>query len=154
MRKIKLTIKRLTLHLALLLAIYCLCRGMFLFINRVEFNFPSILTAPYLLFAGIRFDLAAIFMTNALFIFLNILPAPFIANSTYQKVITYLFILSNSVFILLNLVDIAYFPYIHKRMQSDVLLFLNGKKGSDFYYLLPSFLKQFCYICWTDLCFD
>ncbi len=151
MRKIKLTIRRLVFHLVLLLAIYCLCRGIFLFTNRVEFNFPTLFTAPYLLFAGIRFDLAAIFMTNALFILLNILPAPFIANSSYQKGITYLFIISNSFFIFLNIVDIAYFPYTHKRMQSDVILFLNGKKGKTSITYSPTSLNNIGIYCWFML---
>ncbi len=146
MSKIKCTFFRLGLHLSLLLAIYFLCRVLFVAINKVEFNFPTLLTLPILLFEGIRFDLAAIFMVNALFILLNIVPAPFVSNKKYQKWLLYLFLITNSIFILLNIVDIVYFPYIHKRMQSDIILFLNGKKGTDFYHLLPSFLKQFWYL--------
>ncbi|MDH5382219.1 MAG: LTA synthase family protein, partial [Cyclobacteriaceae bacterium] len=44
------------------------------------------------------------------------------------------------------LIDIAYFPFIHKRMQADALLFVSGEKGTDFFYLIPTFLGQFWYL--------
>ena len=146
MTKIKSNFQRLGWQILLLLSIYFFCRLLFIWINRIEFNFPAILPTLYLFGGGMRFDLAAICMINGLFILLTLLPAPFIENSNYQKVVNYLFLISNSLFILLNIVDIAYFPFIHKRMQVDAFMFLTGKKGTDFFRLLPSFIKQFWYL--------
>lgn len=98
------------------------------------------------MWGGLRFDLSAIAFSNSLFIVMVLLPAPFTTNNYYQKFVGILFMLTNSLFILVNLIDIAYFPYIHKRSQSDILLFITGEKGNDFFRLIPTFLSQYWYL--------
>jgi phosphoglycerol transferase MdoB-like AlkP superfamily enzyme len=123
-----------------------LCRAAFIFFNKSAFSLQGVQSIFLLFFYGIRFDLSAIFFSNALFIFLSLLPFPFIHHKYYQRFLKYLFIITNSFFILLNLVDIAYFPFIHKRMQFDAFRFLNGDKGTEFYKLLPTLLLQYWYV--------
>ncbi|HWR33475.1 MAG TPA: LTA synthase family protein, partial [Chitinophagaceae bacterium] len=70
----------------------------------------------------------------------------FTANKHYQKIVTILFLLVNGLCLLANLIDVAYFPFVHKRSQSDALLFITGKKGNDFFRLLPTFLMQYWHL--------
>ncbi|MFP5040159.1 LTA synthase family protein [Parasediminibacterium sp. JCM 36343] len=95
---------------------------------------------------GLRFDISTITITNSLFIVMLLVPAPFVLNQYYQKFLKYLFIVTNSIFLAINLVDVAYFPFVHKRMQFDAFRYITGSKGTDFFRLLPTFLRQFWYL--------
>ncbi len=146
MEKISVRAKRLLLLMLILLGLYAICRLLFIYDNRSELNLSTFSSILNLLWGGIRFDLFAIAIANALFIIMILFPAPFTRNKYYQKVAGILFILLNSLFLLSNLIDVAYFPYIHKRSQADALLFITGEKGNDFFRLLPTFLRQFWYL--------
>jgi hypothetical protein len=123
-----------------------LCRVAFIVFNKSAFGLHGVQSIFLLFFYGLLFDLSAIFFSNSIFIFLSVLPFPFVRYIYYQKFLKYLFVISNSFFLLLNLVDIAYFPFILKRMQFDAFRFLNGDKGTEFYKLLPTFLLQNWYL--------
>jgi phosphoglycerol transferase MdoB-like AlkP superfamily enzyme len=75
-----------------------------------------------------------------------LLPLPIVMNYYFQATLKFLFVTVNSLSILVNLVDIAYFPFIRKRMQADALLFITGQKGTEFFYLLPRFLVDYWYL--------
>jgi phosphoglycerol transferase MdoB-like AlkP superfamily enzyme len=85
-------------------------------------------------------------MLNLAYIFLILLPFPFRERKTYKGIIKYLFIVINSVAILANCIDLAYFKFTIKRTTADVFNFFNGKMGSDLGRLLPLFLKDYWYI--------
>jgi len=137
---------RLISQIGILLFLYFVCRLIFVFSNHSLFELSSLSNVFLLFLGGMRFDLSAIFFINVLFVALSLLPAPFVANKYYQKFLRFWFVLTNGFFLLLNLCDVAYFPFVHKRMQFDVMLFLNGKKGADFLHLLPTFLLQYWYL--------
>ncbi|CAN5346140.1 hypothetical protein BH09BAC2_BH09BAC2_15210 [soil metagenome] len=128
-----------------LMILYTINRLLFLLINKNEFDI-NFLTASGLILFGWRFDISAIFMVNSIFFLLLTLPVPHGNKNYFKVVIKYLFLFSNSFFLLLNFIDIAYFPFVHKRLQKDALLFINGKKGNDIFQLLPVFIKQFWYL--------
>jgi phosphoglycerol transferase MdoB-like AlkP superfamily enzyme len=119
---------------------------LFVSLNKAEFNISFSLDTAWLFIKAMRFDLSAIFMANSLFILMLFLPAPITFNQYYLGFLKWLFLVTNGLFLLVNLIDIAYFPFIHKRMQADALLFLNGKKGNDFFNLLPTFIIQYWYL--------
>ena len=126
--------------------IYFLCRIFFLIFNYQEFSIQSILDVLALLIYGIRFDLSAVFLTNAVFVLLGLLPFKFTLQKYFRNTKKALFLAVNSLFILLNCADIAYFPFVHKRMAADVLLFVTGEKGNDFARMLPSFILEHWYL--------
>jgi phosphoglycerol transferase MdoB-like AlkP superfamily enzyme len=111
--------------------------------NGKSLNMSSPFGYVKLFFLGLRFDFSAIAVCNSLYILLYLLPLPFTANATYQKLLRIWFFITNGFFILLNIADTPYFPFIGKRMQFDAFDFLNGNKGDEFYKLLPTFLKQY-----------
>lgn len=141
------TIQRLLAQLAIVLVAYFLCRVVFIYNNISTFDFNSIGTLVLLFIGALRFDVAAVLITNSLFILLSVLGTPFVSNFYYQRILKCIYITVNSLCIVLNIADVGYFPFVHKRMQFDVFLFLNGDKGTDFYRLLPSFLiEHWCLI--------
>jgi phosphoglycerol transferase MdoB-like AlkP superfamily enzyme len=110
---------------------------LFLYANKS--NFPD---ATFFAFIyGIRFDLSAIFFTNAPYILAVLLPFSFSYKKLYQLSCNVYFILVNSFAALISLIDVAYFPYVLKRMTCDFFSYLGI--GFDYQTLLLSFIKQF-----------
>ncbi|MBL7884768.1 MAG: hypothetical protein JNL69_11910, partial [Bacteroidia bacterium] len=61
----------------------------------------------------------------------------------------------NSIAILANCVDLAYFKFTLKRTTADVFHFFGGEIGDDLFHLLPTFLMEYWYIffIWIALTF-
>jgi phosphoglycerol transferase MdoB-like AlkP superfamily enzyme len=95
-------------------------------------------------FHGVRFDLSAIFYTNAPSVVAALLPFAFCYKKIYRKTVDIYFILINSFAALVSYIDVAYYPYVLKRMTADILSYM--QIGFDFQTLLPSFMKQFWYL--------
>lgn len=146
MNKIKVTLLSLLYQLGGLVFLYFLCRAFFVLVNHSEFEFSSLTETFSWFFYGLRFDLSAIFLTNAIYIVAILLPLPLAFNNYYRNAQKVLFVGLNSLFLLLNCIDIAYFPFVHKRMSSDAVLFLSGKKGNEFFNMLPTFIVEHWYI--------
>jgi phosphoglycerol transferase MdoB-like AlkP superfamily enzyme len=123
---------------------YIICRLLFYAFNRTLFSDNSFGELLYVHFFGLRFDTFSIIVSNCVFIFLSILPVNAFYSKLYQKILLWLFMLSNSVFMLFNLIDIGYYPYIKKRSTSDIFNQVGGQ--IDLSTLLPQYLKDFWYL--------
>lgn len=132
--------------IALLLLIYGVCRLLFYIFNQGHFSDISFTELIYLFVISIKFDLSVIILLNSLFIILWLLPIPFREKSGYQTFLKWLFIVPNSIGILANCVDLAYFQFTLKRTTADVFNFFGGEMGNDLGHLLPVFLVDYWYI--------
>lgn len=137
-------IKLLLKRLLLLLAVFELSRIFFFILNISQFSPISSLEFFGILFWGLRFDFAAIFYLNILFILLHLIPGDFKNKSGYQKTLKIIFIVINSIILLPNFVDCAYYHYLNKRSTAD--LFKLFEMGNDVVSLLPQYLKDFWYV--------
>ncbi|MDR3271901.1 MAG: sulfatase, partial [Flavobacteriaceae bacterium] len=135
-----LSIKQLLLRLLLLVFLYQFCRANFYFFNQPLFS--NVGAMEFL--GGLRFDLSAIFFSNALIIILSSVPGNFKYTPQYQKVLKILFFIINAVFIATNFIDVKYFEFTGKR-STFALITASGMK-SDLVRLLPSFLKSYWYL--------
>jgi phosphoglycerol transferase MdoB-like AlkP superfamily enzyme len=150
LRKVEVPIfMALVARFALLLGIYSLLRiGFYLFnIN----SFPNIDASQLLiiLLGGIKFDISALLYLNSLYIVLQSLPLPFRYQNLYQKICKWLFIVTNSLGIVANLIDFAYYRFTLKRTtgtvfeqfaheQNKLKLFIDFLTG--YWYLLILFI--------------
>lgn len=139
-------VKTLLKHIACLLLIYAICRVLFYIFNYSYFSGLSSGTFIYLLFISIRFDLSVIAILNSLFIILYVWPAKFRERKHYRNTLKGLFYSINSIAILANCVDLAYFRFTLKRTTADVFHFFGGKIGNDLATLMPVFLKDYWYV--------
>ncbi len=91
------------------------------FIYNADY-FPQMKVVHFLniMLGGLRFDLTAILYTNLIFILLQILPFKFRYNNLYQKISLFLFYITNSLIIIANLADIAYYRFTLKRTTASV----------------------------------
>ena len=131
-------------RLAIALALTVLCRLIFYFFNFHFFNDISLPDLLKICIYGLRFDISAVVMCNILFILLHIIPLSHRNDQGYQKVLAILFYSFNSISLLSNCVDSAYFKFILKRSTVDVFSFFG--LGNDMYRLLPVFLIDYWYV--------
>ena len=113
----------------------------------------NITQATETLIYGLRFDAFSICALSSVFILLSSLPFKFYFSKSYQIVLAFFFIVPNSIGILLNFVDFAYYPFNHNRSNFNVIGFaFNGE--TEFAKLLPQFLIQYWYLFLLFIVFE
>ena len=110
-------------------------------------NFPNLSTGELfrLFFIGMRFDIWALIIANIPFMVFYGIPLEFKYNKIYCKVADTLFVITNSIALLLNLIDVIYYRYIDKRMTSELFGFAkhtDDNQGS----LIAQFIIDFWFI--------
>jgi len=124
-------------RLGLVLLIYQVCRIVFFFYNRNVFHSVGLKE----FFGGIRFDLSAIFYTNAVFILLHTVPGKFKYNRIYQRILKISFFVVNMIFLASNFVDAEYFNFTSRR--STFSLITASGMQQDLVRLIPVFFKDY-----------
>jgi phosphoglycerol transferase MdoB-like AlkP superfamily enzyme len=95
-------------------------------------------------FAGLRFDTFSIAVSNSLFILLSALPLALFWRPFYQKFLFWLYMITNTIFLIFNLIDVVYYPFIKKRSTSELFQQVGGQ--TDLSQLLPQFLRDFWWL--------
>lgn len=137
-------LKRIALQVLLLLGVYFLSRCGFTLVNAASFSGLGIPAFLRLCFFALRYDLSAIFALNALYFFLLLLPLPVLWKPRPARLLQWLFVVINSIALLFEIADWAYFPYNFKRATADVLKMIT--RQGDFWSVLPSYLRSYWYI--------
>ena len=132
-------LKALLKKLGLAFLIFTLCRLLFYFFNT--HHFPSIKFSAFTY--GIRFDWVSISFLFAPLIILQLLPFSFRNFKWYQKLLAFCFYTANTLAIILNLIDVAYFDFTLKRTTTDFFGMIGT--GNDFFTLLPHYIIDFWY---------
>jgi len=144
-------IRRISLPLLLLfrlttvMILLSLSRWLFYVFNLNNFGYLSFVELMSLMFAGLRFDLAALVMVNLLYILLLAIPAPIKYHPLWQKTADQIFIWTNALAIGLNLIDSIYFRFISKRTTSEIFQFLSNP-DENILLLLWQFLTDYWYM--------
>lgn len=112
-------IKNLLLNLAIVLAMYTICRIEFLIENWQLFTL-QINDITGIFRGGIIFDISAICYTNILYIVCIIFPLHLKENHNYHKVMKWLFVVINSIAVIINLADSVYYPFSRHRVTTQV----------------------------------
>lgn len=136
-------IKVLLARLSIALLTYPVCKAIFFLFNHIHFTDVSFIDFIGILFKGLRFDLSAVILINTPFILIHMIPLYF-QTKWYQTLLRIVFIGSNSIAILADCFDIAYFKFTLKRTTADFFDLFG--LGSDISSLLPQYLRDFWYI--------
>lgn len=100
--------------------LFSFCRiGFFLFNFKM---FPDVTGSQFIriLIGGLNFDISAIVYINLLIIVLHIIPFDIRYNEIYQKIVKYIYFISNGFAIALNGMDFVYYRFVNKRATADV----------------------------------
>ncbi len=108
-------------NLAIAYLVYFACRIVFLLVNYSYFS--DNLSAGHLmemLGGGVMFDTSAIMYTLSLYIVLMLFPLHYKERPWYQKMCKWIFVVMNSLAVVMNLCDTVYFQYTSRRTTSTV----------------------------------
>lgn len=114
------TVLALVTNLLLVYAVFMICRLVFVWENMSLFNDLTFSHFMEMCKGGLYFDTSAIMYTNALFILLFLLPLHWKENRTYHAVVKGLFVTTNTLCIVANLMDTVYFQYTNRRTTCSV----------------------------------
>ena len=108
-------------------------------------NFPNLSLGEQfrLFFVGMRFDIWTLIIANLPFLVLYGVPLEFKYNKVYRQIVDILFVITNTLSITLNLIDVIYYRYIDKRMTSELFGFAQHTDDNQ-----GGLIKQFLIDFW------
>lgn len=104
-------------RLLLAYIIYTLSRAVFLIYNLDLLQPMSGADLWNIFRGGLMFDTTAILYTNILYLVLSFIPAPFVFNRIYQRILRILYVTVNFTCVCMNLGDTVYFPFSMRRVS-------------------------------------
>jgi Sulfatase len=145
-KHIPLHVSLLARRLVILLIPYELCRIIFRVYNAAYFSDLTFSKLCLYLIEGLRFDISAILITNAIFISLSLMPWGSEQSFYRRIVLKMIFMLVNSFAFFFQLGDTVFFPFVYKRSTGDILKFLTLGGGDDTTDVMPSVIKDYWYM--------
>ncbi|WP_099371645.1 LTA synthase family protein [Sphingobacterium sp. 1.A.5] len=110
----------MAIRLGLMLLLYTFLRLGFYGFNASQFPQVAVGELLFMLAGGVKFDIVALLYINILYILLESIPVPFKYSPKYSQVKKWVFVITNSIGVALNLVDFAYYPFTLKRTTGTV----------------------------------
>jgi len=139
-------------RLLIVMILYSLSRLLFYYYNISHFPDITFSRLIRIMQGGIRFDIAALFYVNSLYILLYLLPFNFRYKKTYKNTLKYIFFFTNGIALTVNTVDFFYFDFILKRSTADVFMF--ASEGNILHLFLLFFTDYWIgIIIWISLMF-
>lgn len=108
-------------------------------------NFPGLSVGEQfrLFLIGMRFDIWTLIIANLPFLVFYGIPLKYKFNKYYCKIIDILFVITNTLSITLNIIDVIYYRYIDKRMTSELFGFAQHTDDNQ-----GGLIKQFLVDFW------
>ncbi len=129
-------------RLLVVISFFSVERILFFLFNKSYFPGISFSHLIELMISGLKFDLSAVLYTNVIFILMMILPFRFRLNDLYQRVAKWIFLITNSIALAANTIDIVYFRYTMRRTDFGVFKEF-GETENISKILLTAFAQNF-----------
>jgi len=98
------------------------------------------------MWAGLRFDISAILITNIIFIVLSLLPWGSEQSFYRKSVLKMVYMLTNSIAFFFQIGDTVFFPFVYKRSTGDIFKFLGLGGGDDTTDVMPTVIKDYWFM--------
>lgn len=131
-------------RLVIVLVLFQLCRIIFYLLNQSMFPDIKWEQWQHILKGGLVFDIAAMFYFNALFIVLMLIPFRFRVSLGYQRVVKYVFFITNGIALMLNCIDFIYYRFTLRRTTRSV--FGEFANETNMGRLFIDFLSDYWYV--------
>ncbi len=131
-------------RLCIVMFMFQLCRFIFYFLNYSMFPGIGLKEWMSILKGGFAFDTAAMFYFNALFILLMLIPFHFRESMVWQRLVKYVFIITNGIALLLNSIDFIYYRFTLRRTTHSVFNEFSNEINKS--KLLGQFLIDYWYV--------
>lgn len=144
-------------RLAVVIFLFFISRFLFYLLNTSYFPGISFGNWMSILAGGFRFDLAAMFYVNGLFILLFAIPLPIRYNPVYQKTAKIVFFITNGLAFAVNCIDFIYYRFTLRRSTLDVLGEFSNEKGVggfvfrfllDYWYVVLIYIALIILMVW------
>lgn len=112
--------------------LFLISRVLFYFYNLKYFSVAKFSETILAFFIGLRFDIATTLMANLIFILFSLIP---IRNPRYHLFLKILFVIFNSIFLGLIIVDFEFFAFNGKKLTLDIF-FIAGDIGGQFFQVI------------------
>ena len=138
----------MAIRLGWMLLLYTFLRLGFYGFNASQFPQVAVGELLFMLAGGVKFDIVALLYINILYILLESIPVPFKYSPKYSQVKKWVFVITNSIGVALNLVDFAYYPFTLKRTTGTVFSQFSNEEniltlfldfGLEYWYLILLF---------------
>ena len=131
-------------RMALVMLLFTICRVLFYLFNTGYY--PNMTTSHFfsLLLGGMRFDALALVYVNSIYLVAMLIPFKFRYNNIYQKAFKLWYVLTNSVAMAANCIDIIYFRFTMRRTTATV--FSEFSNEGNIFQLFGGFFIQYWYI--------
>ena len=132
---------KLSIKIVAILIIYQFCRLLFFFYNLEYFSNINLIDYFRIIKGSIRFDISAILYINSLVILLSLTPSNLIIKRWYKNAIYYLFIYCNLLGIVVNIIDVYYYPFSKSRLTISFMNEFSNEKS--IFRILVEFFKDY-----------
>ena len=136
------------INLILAMLIYTLCRLEFYLVNKADF-FPEVADLRTIFLGGLKFDLTAVLYSNIVYIAMMIIPFKFRYGKVYQKVAKWLFVVVNSICVIINLSDSVYFKFTGRR--TTMSFFSEFQNDNNLLTIMGEGIVQYWYVSLTSV---
>lgn len=140
-------------RIMLVLALFSLSRLGFYLFNLKMFPGISPVQLTSILRGGLLFDISATVYINMFLILLHIVPFEFRYDNIYQKILKYIFFITNGLAFAINSADFVYYRFVFKRATADVFATFENEShlGKMFFKFLADYWPAtlFCIIIWV-----
>ena len=123
---------------------YFVARCLFLFFQKETMGNLSFSLITKLFYYGIAFDTTAILYVNLLFILLSILPLQINTQPYYQKIVFYVYFITNGLAYATNFVDMVYYPFSKSRLTTASMAVVENEQNKGTFLL--TFLGMYWYM--------
>ncbi len=125
----------LAYRILLIMILFSLGRIGFFIFNLKMFPGITLLQLITMMKGGLTFDISAIVYINMLFILLSIIPLEIRYTEVYQKILKYIFLISNGIALAMNGMDYVYYRFVDKRATADVFkTFANDDNNTKVFF--------------------
>ena len=119
----------MAVNFVILMVIYMLSRWFFYYMNISSFQDVTFSDMLAISWGGLRFDLSALCYLNALCIVMQFLPIKQRYNVGYQRVVKILFLVVNTLGLVVNAADIVYFEFGGRRTTATIFSEFGGEEN-------------------------
>lgn len=123
---------------------YAIARMLFFAFNQEIIGEISSAELLKLFRYGLQFDTTAILYVNLLFILLSILPLKINTHPKYQRMLFYIYFITNTIAYATNFVDMLYYPFSKSRLTTASFAVIENEQNKS--TLFFTFLEMYWYV--------
>jgi phosphoglycerol transferase MdoB-like AlkP superfamily enzyme len=132
------------LNILIVYGLFTICRILFYLFNTIYFPNVSLGSFTWILVGGLKFDTTSILYTNLLYLVFMFMPLTIRYNDIYQKILKYLFFVTNIITLGANCADFIYFRFTLRRTTATV--FKEFEHETNFVELILKFIVDYWFI--------